>query len=378
MEFLLPFTLTILLIIILIIGITFRITSREVWYSSLMAIVKSREAKIANREILRQALYKRSIVEALSTLAYTSIGSYLSKRVTEEVPYHTLESMLWLAYANDLQEIEGVLKGLPRKVYEAFIYRYDIYNIKSIVRSIVFKHHEVTLIPIGNLVKPESIERYKGIKSISELVRELEARDYRDEAKLIRNYAKQMEVGDIEAIKSFERELMRYWYSRISSVVSEVNDPILIDTVKVLMDMDYILSIIRLIHSKREELKGNIVTLEYIPTLLTLECRRRLIEAKSVEEVLSILQQTPYRGIVEEIVRGDFHRDPLLLDTALKTYFIKYILSTLLGDIFSLRPLVSYLLLKELEVHMLMFIFKVISLNLPREGFERVIHMYPL
>jgi len=343
-----------------------------------MAIVKSREAKIANREILRQALYKRSILEALSTLAYTSIGSYLSKRVTEEVPYHTLESMLWLAYANDLQEIEGVLKGLPRKVYEAFIYRYDIYNIKSIVRSIVFKHHEVTLIPIGNLVKPESIERYKGIKSISELVRELEARDYRDEAKLIRNYAKQMEVGDIEAIKSFERELMRYWYSRISSVVSEVNDPILIDTVKVLMDMDYILSIIRLIHSKREELKGNIVTLEYIPTLLTLECRRRLIEAKSVEEVLSILQQTPYRGIVEEIVRGDFHRDPLLLDTALKTYFIKYILSTLLGDIFSLRPLVSYLLLKELEVHMLMFIFKVISLNLPREGFERVIHMYPL
>ena len=62
----------------------------------------------------------------------------------------------------------------------------------------------------------------------------------------------------------------------------------------------------------------------------------------------------------------------------LKTYFIRYILSILLGDIFSLRPLITYLLLKELEVHMLMFIFKVISLNLPREDFEKVIHIYPL
>lgn len=378
MEFLLSFTLIILLIVIFMIGVIFRITSREVWYGSLMAIVKGKEAKIASKEMLRQALYKGSIVEALSILAYTSIGSYLSKRVTEEAHYHTLESILWLAYANDLQEVESVLRGLPRRVYEAFMYRYDIYNIKSIVRSIVFKHREVTLLPIGNLVKPENMEKYKGIKSLGELIRELEARGYRDEAKLIGDYAMRMEVGDIEAIGSFERELMRYWYNRVLDVVSEVNDPILLNAVKILVDMDYVLSVIRLVYSRSGELKNNIVTLEYIPTMLTLECKRRLIEAKSIEEVLSILQQSPYKGIVEEIVREDFHKDPLLLDIALKTYFIRYILSILLGDIFSLRPLITYLLLKELEVHMLMFIFKVISLNLPREDFEKVIHIYPL
>lgn len=378
MEFLLSFTLIILLIVIFMIGVIFRITSREVWYGSLMAIVKGKEAKIASKEMLRQALYKGSIVEALSILAYTSIGSYLSKRVTEEAHYHTLESILWLAYANDLQEVESVLRGLPRRVYEAFMYRYDIYNIKSIVRSIVFKHREVTLLPIGNLVKPENMEKYKGIKSLGELIRELEARGYRDEAKLIGDYAMRMEVGDIEAIGSFERELMRYWYNRVLDVVSEVNDPILLNAVKILVDMDYVLSVIRLVYSRSGELKNNIVTLEYIPTMLTLECKRRLIEAKSIEEFLSILQQSPYKGIVEEIVREDFHKDPLLLDIALKTYFIRYILSILLGDIFSLRPLITYLLLKELEVHMLMFIFKVISLNLPREDFEKVIHIYPL
>lgn len=375
MEILLILLFTIIPLILLMTGVTFYSTSKESWYGSVAAILKSKEAKIATKNILRETLHKKSITEALSTLMRTELGNYISKRVTEETHYQEIERITWYALSYDLSDLEKLLQGTYKEAFEAFMYRYDIYNIKSMIRTSFFKGRKVSLIPLGNLINLQNIEKFETVKALTEIVRLLEAEGYYREARLIEAYIPRLEARDVTAVILLEKELVKYWYEKILNVISKTSNPVLLNVAGMLIDMDFILSVIRFIHAEATELKENIVDLTYN---LTSEDRRRLLESKSIDEVLAILQQSPYKSIIDDILKQELHKEPLLLDLAIRVCFIKHILSSLLGDLFNIKPLITYLLLKELEIHTLLLIFKVIFLNLPRSEYEKIVHLYPL
>lgn len=273
--------------------------------------------------------------------------------------YHGIDLMehaLNLNLAREYSQIMGFCEGELRMLLGAYLMRWDVWNIKSILRGKNFGASEdeikETLVPAGSL----------DAQKLNELIRKPNIPDvveglagtifYKPLNSALDDFNKTHTLAD------FENNLDKEYYANLLSldVPNTTADELFITYVKREIDFVNLRTMFRL---KREGLEHDKIMAYLIPggAKLGMEGLRKLAQAPSYGDFLNMLKETPYWADLSEAVQKSQETGSLnAVEIALRKSNIAY------ADKFShlyplsITPIVSYVIKKNTEVNNLRII----------------------
>ena len=152
-------------------------------YSASYARMRGLKGKLIGREQLEALLQVSDFRSVLSSLKNTFYGEQIRDLVDISLVEHALKQDLIISY----MKILTFLRGKPAELLKTFLGRFELYNIKTIVRSLVYgktpkekvtpfifslgKYHTI---PIDEALESENIESFIKITKNTPFARPLE------------------------------------------------------------------------------------------------------------------------------------------------------------------------------------------------------------
>ncbi len=343
------------------------IVHRKTAYAYVSSLVRARSTKIIPLSKYLGLLSKSRIYDIVLELEQYIVGEYLSTKLTPEATIYDLERELW----NHLyEEIMGLWNFLPRQAREfmiAYISKYDVLNIKSILRGIVFDKKVATRIPFGIARVKGMLKQFDDVVGVRELVELIYRLGLNDYARIISSFSSRLESKDAEALWLTECLLDRAYVDLIYKITLKhfKRDYLLRKAVGVIADL-YSIGV-----ALRGSILGipkNIVQQAFSERIMNIseQTLLELVEASSPDKVSQILSATPYYYLSSLISRaltsglGD-----IALEASLLKASYREVHDNLLSNMFSVQSVLDYTLLKENELAILRLIAWIIWNNIP-------------
>jgi len=324
-------------------------------YAYVNARVRSMESRLLDDHKLNELIEAGSLVEVVGLLEDTDYGKYIS---TTSKDVYSVEKSLDMHLAHIYKTLAEISPDRSKKILELFEKRYDVKNIKTILRAkyagldgeSTFK----ILIPLGRIPENKLRELCEA-KTVEEVVNGLEGTEY---GKILsENLSIYEESGNLIPL---ELALDRYILEGLWKVVGieGTNEDIFKEFIGRMIDIENLKIILR---CKGERVSSEVI-LNYLLGVgyeLPPWKLKELAEAESMEGVVSSLEGTEYSNIISGCLEEyEKCKSAYVFERALDNYLVEIGKKLSLRQPFGVGPIIGFITSKEMEVKKLKVIIK--------------------
>ena len=347
--------LTGILILLVIIVYLIKYLIDNAPYAYVNARVRSMESRLLDDHKLNELIEAGSLVEVVGLLEDTDYGKYIS---TTSKDVYSVEKSLDMHLAHIYKTLAEISPDRSKKILELFEKRYDVKNIKTILRAkyagldgeSTFK----ILIPLGRIPENKLRELCEA-KTVEEVVNGLEGTEY---GKILsENLSIYEESGNLIPL---ELALDRYILEGLWKVVGieGTNEDIFKEFIGRMIDIENLKIILR---CKGERVSSEVI-LNYLLGVgyeLPPWKLKELAEAESMEGVVSSLEGTEYSNIISGCLEEyEKCKSAYVFERALDNYLVETSKKLSLRQPFGVGPIIGFITSKEMEVKKLKVIIK--------------------
>jgi len=347
--------LTGILILLVIIVYLIKYLIDNAPYAYVNARVRSMESRLLDDHKLNELIEAGSLVEVVGLLEDTDYGKYIS---TTSKDVYSVEKSLDMHLAHIYKTLAEISPDRSKKILELFEKRYDVKNIKTILRAkyagldgeSTFK----ILIPLGRIPENKLRELCEA-KTVEEVVNGLEGTEY---GKILsENLSIYEESGNLIPL---ELALDRYILEGLWKVVGieGTNEDIFKEFIGRMIDIENLKIILR---CKGERVSSEVI-LNYLLGVgyeLPPWKLKELAEAESMEGVVSSLEGTEYSNIISGCLEEyEKCKSAYVFERALDNYLVEIGKKLSLRQPFGVGPIIGFITSKEMEVKKLKVIIK--------------------
>ncbi len=347
-------------------------TRRYGEYGFLASLLKGKEAKCITEHHVRDALRKKSLEEALESFSGTELGIYVSERLATVKTYSDIENLVFEHLSKDYSFIKTYLPKDSLIFYNVYIEKYDLFNIKQVIRRLVLKSlHKVNFVPLGKIFESNLLSKLEEATAIDDVVNIARQANLYDYSVIIEEAQPKLssERETYRARVLLEKRLDKEYLSKLLKISLKLRGKEqLLPAIGSLIDLNLINVVARSIVSKSQR-----EILDFIPEvhyILTEENIKSLLDARSLEELSEKLEHTPYSDIGKKII--DIYKttgDVLLVEKEILDYALSKIRENVSTALHTPAVLLHYFLAKEKEVRLVLLFFKLFLQKIPYEKY---------
>ncbi|ENN96082.1 V-type ATP synthase subunit C [Methanocaldococcus villosus KIN24-T80] len=324
-------------------------------YAYVNARVRSREARLLDRNKINEILEAQSFDELIGILEDTDYSEYISK-VSGKDPIF-IEKAFDLYLANLYKFLYDIAPNKAKQVLKIFMKKFDIKNIKTLIRAknINLDAEEISdlLLPFGNIPK-EKLRELSEVKTVEEVIRGLEGTEY---FKVLQEALTEYE--HTKNIIYLELALDKYYLNSLKRVmmIEGKEEDTFREFIGRMIDIENLKVILK---TKADGLSGEEVV-KYLTSGYELaEWKLKdLANATNIEAVLGGLEGTKYAEILSECM-DEYNREKSIyvFEKILDKYLLELGKKLSLRKPFGIGPIIGLIVSKELEIKNLKAIIK--------------------
>ena len=315
-------------------------------YAYVNARVRSMESKLLDDHKLNELIEAGSLVEIAGLLEDTEYGEY----IPTNKDIYSIEKSLDMHLANVYKTLAEISPERSKKILELFEKRYDVRNIKTILRAkYVGLDGESTfkmLVPIGTI--PENrLRELCEAKTVEEVVNGLEGTEFGKV--LSEKLSIYEESGNLTPLElALDRYILEGLWRAVG--IEGNNEDIFKEFIGRMIDIENLKVILR---CKREGVSSDVI-LNYLLNVgyeLPPWKLKELAEAESIEGVVSSLEGTEYGNIISEHLE-EYEKigSTYAFEKVLDNYLLEVGKKLSLRQPFGVGPIIGFITSKEMEI----------------------------
>ncbi|HEY94841.1 MAG TPA: V-type ATPase subunit [Dehalococcoidia bacterium] len=331
-------------------------------YAFISAYLKGEEAKMFSSDDLNALLQADNVQEIIDSIRDTDIGSYLEG--LDINTFVNVDEKLW-KYLNDCLVRIVWFQNVPkadRKILQAYVYKYDILNIKTALQNIL-SGEKTKGIPAGTIYNNGLLEDLINAENLDEVVRLLHSVKLGEYANVLEEY--RLEEG-------FRKEVLTntimedIYYGNLIGMTGKLKDGAVLSRIfKITLDMTNLQTILRTVVSESNPSSaGQTISGGY---MLSDELIRDMLSIK-LQDIPARLNYPVYQSVVEEIIAGyKKDGDISIIHESIEKLKFSIIREILSPKIMSPAVIIWYVILKEIEIRNIRLILKAVMDNVQLE-----------
>jgi V/A-type H+-transporting ATPase subunit C len=338
-------------------------------YGYVNARIRGMKSRLLDRQMLEDLIFHPDLDSLIVNLEKTP---YKEDIIEAKVLYQgilCIEYALRKNFTRTFRKILGfVRKSDAERYITIFLHRWDIQNIKTIIRgkNIHVTNEEILecLVPAGELdeVTLTELVRQPNVRAVIDLLatwRIVYARP------LTENFPAYSEKGDLAIL---ECALDRYYFSEALETVktTSYNNMLIRDILSTEIDVVNIRTVLRMVRDHVDSSEAQEFLIDGGKEF-DLDTLNQFIALHSLTEVIKKLEQTPYRFLadVPEIIIKT--QKISVLEKQLEKYLIRKGVSAFSGDPLSIASVIGYFWAKYNEITNIRIISRCKTVDLPGE-----------
>jgi len=347
-------------------------TRRYGAYGFLASLLKGKEAKSITEYHVKDALKKKSLEEVLESFSGTELGTYFSERSATIKVYDDIENLAYEYLSKDYFFIKTYLPKDSLVFYNIYIEKYDLFNIKQVIRRLVLKSlHKVNFIPLGKIYESGLLGKLEEASSIDDIINVVRQAGLYDYSVIIEEAQPKL-LSEREAYKSralLEKRLDEEYLSKLMKISLKLRGrEQLLPAIGSLIDLNIVNIVVRSIASKSQKEVGELIPETFY--VLTKEGVKSLLDVRNFEELSEKLEYTPYSEIGKKII--DIYKttgDVLLIEKETLDYALSKIKENVSTALHTPAVLLHYFLTKEREIKLTLLFFRLFFQKIPYEKY---------
>jgi V/A-type H+-transporting ATPase subunit C len=339
-------------------------------YAFISSYLKGEEAKLISSDHLNTVLKAENVQEVIDSIRDTDIGSYLEG--LEINSFNDVDEQLWIYLNNCLTRVawfQNVPKS-AREMLQAYVYRYDILNIKTALQNII-SGEKTEGIPAGTIYNKGLLYVLTDAESLDDVINVLSTAKMGEYVNVLEGY--RLEEG-------FRREVLtdtgmeNIYYNNLIGMSGKLKDrDVLSKVFQTLLDMTNLQIVLRTaVNESGSNASDQTISGGY---LLSDELVRDMLSVK-LQDIPVRIDYPVYRTVVEGIIEEyEKDRNISIINESidkLKFNILKEILSP---RIMSTAVVIWYVILKEIEVRNIRLILKAVMDNIQLEEIRNFLVM---
>ncbi len=347
-------------------------TRRYCAYGFLASLLKGKEAKRITEEHIIEALRKKSLDEALEAIGATELGAYISERAALIKTYDDVENMVYEYLSKDYMFIKTYLPKDSLKLYDVFIEKFDLFNIKQVIRRLASKSlHKVNFVPLGKIFESNMLSKLEEATSIDDVVNVVRQAGLYDYSVIIEEMQAKI-TSEHESFKArmiLEKKLDEEYFSKLLKIALKLRGrEQLLPAIGSLIDLNIVNAAVRAVASGKPQ--GILEIIPEVYYVLTKDNVKSFLDARTLEKLSEKLEYTPYSEIGRRIV--DIYKttkDPLLVEKTILDYSLSKIKENISTAMHTPAVLLHYFLIKEKELRLTLLLFRIFFQKIPYEKY---------
>ena len=346
------------------------------------ARLRAMRSRLLTRQDILQMAGFSSITELIGFLSKTPYRRSLEVALIEQSMLDNLYEALHRDFIETVSKIRGFYEGSERTLVDQILKRYDIYNLKTILRGIS-RHAsrseiESTLLSVG--VTSQTI--------FGELFR---AGSYREAIDILATighpFARPIVILRAErpGADLFEMEIAldRWYFQEAIRVLKSEQDgnQLVLDALRLDVDISNLLMMLRFVGNPAEQQrlkmrlgKWNLENILSGPGVLSMEQLVAVYQARSVKTAVDLLIDTPYATALREGQRAYERTNQLSeIERSLRQYQLRWLVWKIAKDPLGIGVFLGYLALKVNEIANLRRIARGIQLKQSPEAIRALL-----
>lgn len=331
-------------------------------YAFISAYLKGEEAKILSSEHVNTVFTSENVQDVIDSIRDTNIGDYLEG--LEINTFDDVDEQLW-KYFNDCMTRIVWFRNVPkdaRKLLQAYVYKYDILNIKTSLQNIL-AGEKTKGIPAGTVYNDGLLDDLINAENLDEVISLLNSARLSEYADVLEGY--RLEDG-------FRREVLTdtgmeniYYHNLIEMTGKLKGGDVLLKVFQTSLDMTNLQIILRTVVNQSDSIaSGQTISGGY---LLSDELIRDMSSIK-LQDIPVRIDFPVYRNAIEGIIEGyEKDRNISVINESIDKLKFNILREILSPKIMSPAVVIWYVLLKETEIRNVRLILKAVIDNIPLE-----------
>ncbi len=324
-------------------------STNAVRYAKPHARVRAMISELLTSEQKRALITSPSLEDAIRQLdssVYAAELSSLSKNGLSLLP---VEKALERNLVNAFERVIRSLSGSPRDLVEGMLRRFEVDNLKAILRGVVtgvpLEEVRISLLPLGYYSRLP-LDDLLAARTVADVIDVLGNLHY---AKVLRDaldrYAREQSLFPLEV--ALDLDYYRHLWSRVKALPSSDRTIAMrmIGTLYDIVNADWMLRYKAIYHLSSEEIFNYTLSNGY---RINDQVIRRAADASDLPSLIEELPD-PYRQLLAPVAKGVPHI--WQIEVVLNRYLWREAKAALSGYPFQIGVILAYLFLKEAEIH---------------------------
>lgn len=334
-------------------------------YSYSIARIKAMKSFLLSDRQFTSIIEAKDVEDAVDILNNTIYGPLISDTIREG--FLATEGALNKNLVDTLVKISKFLPGNIKEVFSDYLTKYEVANIKSILRGIFAKapKEEITrsLLPISLNIKESIYDDLVGLETIEEVVSRLEGTIYGD---ILKEVLPEYEKNEI--LLPLEASMDNFVYENLWMRLSSFKGPDIELLKKAIGTEIDIINIKVILRSIADGVKAKEMVKYLIPNGHELDPKRleAMCKVEDIEGVINALERTSYYEPLSKSA-GEYKKTGRLsiFEGALDSYYTRLGREFRFEQPLGIGPIWGYVISKVAEIHELIRVLK-----LKVEGFS--------
>lgn len=291
--------------------------------------------RVRKARLLKKSDYEKMIKMDIHTMIkFLEDKGYAFEEIKEENPFEIVEKSMNLNLERELKNILKIAQGNAKKLFELYLLRYDLENVKNLLRCKSCKIFKEDVFIFGGKLSKNDIIKLKDANA-EEILQTLRFLSDKEVKRLVRLFEE-------NKIAEVENYLDKKYYKLVAIAAKNLRKEgeILKKFMKLRLD---ILNLRILFRAKKSGLSKE--------EMLKMFVTPGNISRKELEE-LSNLEIEEIRSRIErkfEMLKGIDVKDIGKFDAKLEVYQLKMVEKLMRAHPLSIAPLIGYVIMKEVE-----------------------------
>ena len=326
-------------------------------YAFSTALFKAEEAKGITPAMMKDALQKSTIDDAITAMKGTAIGLHLEKN---SVKTFDEANRFLQTYIDDCLDRMLKFRSPPamRRIASMYMEKFDVFNIKIALRRLIAED-EAPFIQAGNIHKEGLLGELKAAGSVEDI----ESLLLRCELKQYAGIVEQLVEMDSRMEAKAERDLEETYYSQLTKQLSRMDDSrVLKKALGIMIDIANLRMVSRAVLTETS------ARVEYFIPGGELFSPQRLASLAALKppEMVSQLEYTRHADMIRDIVKDfEAQKDIRAIERISDACQIRFLRELLSPKVFSPAMVLALLTIKEWETRSVRLVLKSVSDSLP-------------